>query len=190
MGRVGKRGKQRGGCQIGNAELVSNNITCRFDNTFQDRLIPELRLHDINDMDAANHYLQREFIPSVWDKTIRVVARNDAAEFTPVPEHIDLNDVCVMKDYRKIRSDHTFSYGNTFYLIESPLKRSIANQRIEIRTKDDNGFTAYFAGRRLEVSEVIEPTKNNGFSPTYSEVSTEAWRIRVLLSTLPSYGSY
>ena len=131
--------------------------------TFQDRLIPELRLHDINDMDAANHYLQREFIPSFWDKTIRVVARNDAAEFTPVPEHIDLNDVCVMKDYRKIRSDHTFSYGNTFYLIESPLKRSIAKQRIEIRTKDDNGFTAYFAGRRLEISEVIEPTKPSLF---------------------------
>jgi hypothetical protein len=43
------------------------------------------------------------------------------------------DDVCVQKEYRKIRNDHTFSYGNKFYLIESPLKHSIAKQKIEIR---------------------------------------------------------
>lgn len=131
--------------------------------TFQDRLIPELRLNGIADMVSANNYLQGTFIPQFWDKTIRVLPRNNTAEFTAVPEHINLNDVCVMKDYRKIRGDHTFSYGNKFYLIESPLKRSIAKQRIEIRTQDCRGFTAYFAGRRLTVSEVIEPTKPTMF---------------------------
>ena len=127
--------------------------------TFQDRLIPELRLNRITDMDGANNYLQRTFIPQFWDKNIKVVARNSVAEFAPVPRHLDLDDVFVTKDYRKIRSDHTFSYGNKSYLIESPLKHSIAKQRIEIRTRDSTGFTAYFAGRRLAVAEVIEPTK-------------------------------
>ena len=131
--------------------------------TFQDRLIPELRLNGIADMVSANNYLQGTFIPQFWDKNIKVMPRNNTAEFTAVPEHINLNDVCVMKDYRKIRSDHTFSYGNKFYLIESPLKRSIAKQRIEIRTQDCRGFTTYFAGRRLTVSEVIEPTKPTMF---------------------------
>jgi len=131
--------------------------------TFQDRLIPELRLNDIDDMDSANRYLQDTFIPQFWDKNIKVMARNNTAEFTAIPEHINLNDVCVMKDYRKIRSDHTFSYGNKFYSIESPLKRSIAKQRIEIRTQDSEGFTAHFAGRRLAVSEVTEPTKPSMF---------------------------
>ena len=54
-------------------------------------------------------------------------------EFTPVPKHINLDNVCVLKEYRKIRNDHTFSYGNKFYLIDSPLKYSIAKQKIEIR---------------------------------------------------------
>jgi len=49
--------------------------------------------------------------------------------------------------------------ANKFYLIESPLKHSIAKQKIEIRTCGDGDFIAYFAGRRLSVSEVIEPTK-------------------------------
>jgi len=131
--------------------------------TFQDRLIPELRLNNIEQRDSANRYLQDVFIPQYWQENIEVMARNEASEFTPIPEHINLDDVCVMKDYRKIRNDHTFSYDNKFYLIESPLKRSIAKQRIEIRTHDHEGFTAYFAGRRLMVSEVIEPTKPSLF---------------------------
>jgi len=121
--------------------------------TFQDRLIPELRLNNINHMDPANRYLQETFIPQYWQKQIQVNARSASSEFTALPAHIDLEEVCVMKDYRKIRNDHTFSYGNKFYLIESPLKRSIAKQRIEIRTRDNDGFSVYFAGRQLKVSE-------------------------------------
>ena len=159
---------QRACKELGIAIIFANSpqgkgrVERSFD-TFQDRLIPELRLNDIDDMDSANSYLQGTFIPRFWDKNIKVMPRNNTAEFTAVPEHINLDDVCVVKDYRKIRSDHTFSYGNKFYLIESPLKRSIAKQRIEIRTQDSKGFTAYFAGRRLAVSEVIEPTKPTMF---------------------------
>ena len=114
-------------------------------------------------MDSANRYLQDDFIPSFWSKHIEVMPRNGASEFTPVPEHIDLDDIFIVKDYHKIRSDHTFSYDNKFYLIESPLKHSIAKQKIEIRTGLDDNFIAYFAGRHLSVSEVIEPTKLSMF---------------------------
>ncbi|KIA76030.1 Uncharacterized protein YlbG [Parachlamydia acanthamoebae] len=44
-------------------------------------------------------------------------------------------------------------------MIESPLRHSIAKQKIEIRAQANGGFIAYFAGRCLAVSEVIEPTK-------------------------------
>ena len=145
-----------------NSPQGKGRIERSFD-TFQDRLVPELRLNDIQDMDSANRYLQDVFIPSFWRDQIEVMSRNEDSEFTPVPSHINLDDVCVVKDYRKIRSDHTFSYGNKFYLIESPLKHSIAKQKIEIRTGQDDGFEAYFAGRHLAVSEVIEPTKPSMF---------------------------
>jgi hypothetical protein len=65
----------------------------------------------------------------------------------------------VQKDYRKIRNDHTFSYGNKFYLIETLLKYSIAKQEIESRKQINGSFTAYVAGRELLFAEVIEPTK-------------------------------
>ncbi len=141
-----------------NSPQGKGRIERSFD-TFQDRLIPEFRLNKVNDMDSANRYLQNVFIPTFWHNHIEVISKNNTSEFTSVPEHINLDDVCVLKEYRKIRNDHTFSYGNKFYLIESPLKHSIAKQKIEIRTCRDDGFIAYFAGRHLAVSEVIEPTK-------------------------------
>ncbi|SFD80502.1 Transposase, partial [Pseudoalteromonas denitrificans DSM 6059] len=127
--------------------------------TFQDRLVPELRLKNIKDIASANAYLKHVFIPQFWQSHIQVKSKHQISEFTPLSKHINLNDICVIKEHRKIRNDHTFSYGNKFYLIDSPLKHSIANQKIEIRKTSKNGFTAHFAGRKLKVSEVSEPSK-------------------------------
>lgn len=143
-----------------NSPQGKGRIERSFD-TFQDRLVPELMLNHITDMISANDYLQEVFIPQFWQQKIVVDSKNQDSEFTAMPVHINLDDVCVQKEYRKIRNDRTFSYGNKFYLIESPLKHSIAKQKIEIRKINNNHFTAYFAGRHLAVSEVVEPRKSS-----------------------------
>lgn len=143
-----------------NSPQGKGRIERSFD-TFQDRLIPELRLQNVNDMQSANRYLKEVFIPNFWQKTIVVNAKNIASEFMPMPEYLNVDNICVQKEYRKIRNDHTFSYNNKFYLIQSPLRHSIAKQKIEIRKQCDGGFISYFAGCPLSVCEVIEPTKSS-----------------------------
>lgn len=128
-------------------------------------VIPELRLKKIKDIQTANRYLQEIFIPNFWNKRLTVIAKNLKSEFSPVPQYLNIDDICIQKEYRKIRNDHTFSFGNKFYLIESSLKNSIAKQKIEIRLQQNGSFTVYFAGRHLVVSEVIEPTKPALFDP-------------------------
>lgn len=140
-----------------NSPQGKGRIERAFD-TFQDRLVPELRLNNINDIAAANAYLKHVFIPQFWQSKVQVKSKQ-VPEFTPLSKHTNLDDICVIKDHRKIRNDHTFSYGNKFYLIDSPLKHSIANQKIEIRNTSKKGFTAHFAGRKLKISEVNEPSK-------------------------------
>lgn len=140
-----------------NSPQGKGRIERAFD-TFQDRLVPELRLNKINDMGAANKYLKEVFIPLYWNKNI-VVESNGSPEFVPLKNKTILQDVFILKEYRKIRNDHTFSYRNKFYLIDSSLKSSIAKQEIEIRTTHTGEFQAYFAGRKLSISEVIEPSK-------------------------------
>uniref|UniRef100_UPI0030CCF55C ISNCY family transposase n=1 Tax=uncultured Alteromonas sp. TaxID=179113 RepID=UPI0030CCF55C len=127
--------------------------------TLQDRLIPELRLNNISDMTGANSYLQHVFIPHFWRKRLIVKSRTSGTEYTPLPLYTNLDDICITKVYRKIRNDHTFSYGGKLYFIDSPLKHSIANQKIEIRTAKNKQFEVYFAGRKLQVTEVTEPEK-------------------------------
>jgi len=138
-----------------NSPQGKGRIERAFD-TFQDRLVPELRLNNIKDISAANAYLKHVFIPQFWQSQIQVKSKGSSSEFTPLSKHINLDDICVIKDHRKIRNDHTFSYCNKFYLIDSPLKHSIANQKIEIRNTSKKGFAAHFAGRKLKVSEIIE----------------------------------
>lgn len=156
---------QRACDELGIAIIFANSpqgkgrIERAFD-TFQDRLIPELRLENITEMADANRYLQSVFIPNYWAKNIVVNPKNPISEYTQVPKHIGLDEICLIKEYRKIRNDHTFSYGNQFYLIESKLKHSIAKQEIEIRTTvNSDSFTAHFADQTLDISKVVEPTK-------------------------------
>lgn len=58
-----------------NSPQGKGRIERSFD-TFHDRLIPELRLNNIADMDSANRYLQEEFIPNYWVKNVIVQPKN------------------------------------------------------------------------------------------------------------------
>lgn len=141
-----------------NSPEAKGRIERSFD-TLQDRLVPELRINQIINMQEANQYLKKVFIPTYWERQVLVKPENPVSEFSPIPSHINMEDIFVLKEYRKIRNDHTFSYKNSFYLIKSKLRFSIAKQAIEIRTPLNGQFQVYFAGRRLRVSEVVEPTQ-------------------------------
>ncbi len=131
--------------------------------TLQDRLVPEFRLNKITDMRRANQYLKDTFIPNYRCQYILVNERNAVAEFSKMPRHIDLDTILIRKAYRKIRNDHTFSFRNKLYLIDSPLTHSIAKQEIEIRLAPDDSFCADYIGRPLVTSEVVQPTKSSAY---------------------------
>jgi len=141
-----------------NSPQGKGRIERSFD-TFQDRLVPELRLHSVTDMESANRYLQEEFIPNYWVKNIMVQAKSARSGFKSLPPDLDLNTICVQKEYRTIRRDHTFSFDSKMYVIDSPLRYSIENQKVEIRCQFDGTFSAYFGHRRLDITELVEPRK-------------------------------
>ncbi|MCG9653660.1 ISNCY family transposase [Vibrio vulnificus] len=141
-----------------NSPQGKGRIERAFD-TFQDRLVPELRLHNITDMESANRYLHEEFIPKYWVKHVMVEPQSHRSAFRCLPPDLDLNTICVQKEYRTIRRDHTFSFDSKMYVIDSPIRYSIENQKVEIRCQFDGTFSAYFGHRRLDITELIEPCK-------------------------------
>lgn len=120
-------------------------------NTIQDRIIPEMRLRKIHRMPAANDYLQNQFLPNYWKNENTVTAKNPQTRYTALDSSIDLKQVLCLKEYRTVNKDHTLSWNGTEYSLHSPLKYSIYRQKIEIRTYQDLTWTAFFAGKPIEL---------------------------------------
>ena len=129
--------------------------------TLQDRLIPEMRIREIQNYEQANDFLQNQFLPNEYAPKFKVVPENLVSGYRPLPSHIDLNEVFCIKEERTCKRDHTFSWNNELYLIDSELKHSIYKQKIEIRTYQDLSWKVFFAGKEIQVSRVKEPEKQH-----------------------------
>jgi len=128
-------------------------------NTFQDRLIPEMRLRNIHSYECANSFLQEQFLPNEYASKFKVQPANLQSAYKVLPNGVDLHEVFCLKVDRKVNRDHTFSWGDQLYRIESPLKHSIYKQKLEIRTYQDLTWKAFFAGREIQVSLANLPAK-------------------------------
>jgi transposase-like protein len=127
--------------------------------TFQDRIIPEMRLKNIHRIPAANEYLQKQFIPNYWTPRNTVVPRNLESRYTPVPADKNLNEIFCLKEYRSVNRDHTLSWHGVTYQLDSPLKHSIRGQKIELRTYQDLKWVAYYAGKAIELRPAEPPQR-------------------------------
>lgn len=127
--------------------------------TLQDRLVPEMRIRKIRSYEAANHYLQSEFLPAEYNKKFKVVPSNLEPGWKSLPKEIDLNEIFCLKYLRTVKSDHTYSFNGQIYLIKSDLKYSIQNQKLEIRVYLDDTRRVYFADKEIETELYQQPVK-------------------------------
>lgn len=127
--------------------------------TFQDRIIPEMRIRNIQRMPTANEYLQNEFIPNYWIPRNKVVPHLLESRYKPVPKELNLSEVFCLKEYRSVKRDHTLSWDGKTYQLESPLKYSIRGQEIELRTYQDLKWVAFYAGKPIELKLVTPPER-------------------------------
>lgn len=126
--------------------------------TMQDRLIPEMRLRGIRSYQAANSYLQDQFLLNEYDKKFTVTPANLQTAYKPLPVGTDLNEIFCIKHYRMVKRDHTVPWQGKLYQIVSPVKYSIYKQKIEIRTYQDLSFKMFFAGKELPI-KLVNPLR-------------------------------
>jgi transposase len=127
--------------------------------TFQDRLIPEMRLRDIRSYERANEFLQEQFLPNEYATRFKVVPENLQTAYKPVPKEVNLREIFCIKEDRMVKRDHTFSLNDALFRIDSELKHSIYKQKIEVRTYTDLSRRFFFAGKPIEVSRVVARPK-------------------------------
>lgn len=112
--------------------------------TLQDRLIKELRLHNIPDIESANKFLQKKFIPA-FNKRFAVPARNPANLHKPLTEKekVALTSILSKQTTRTVQNDFTVSFNNQWYQL-LPNQPVTVCKRDEITVEERTDGTVHF----------------------------------------------
>jgi len=91
----------------------------RMNETFQDRLVKELRLAKINTVEDANEFIKKGFIPE-FSKRFNVVAKKEGNLHTKLvkKEINNLDHIFSVKELRKVRNDFVVQYKNRYLQLD------------------------------------------------------------------------
>ena len=85
----------------------------RLFNTFQDRVIKEMRLADVSRLEAANQFL-KGYLP-IYNRRFAVRPAQAADLHRPCPAHRELDRILCLKTTRCLRKDFTIAYQGGLY---------------------------------------------------------------------------
>ena len=108
--------------------------------TFQDRLLKELKLHEISSIEEANKYLHNVFL-SKFNKRFTKDPENPEPAWRVVPREINLDSVFSIKEQRTVMADNTISYKNRiFQILPDKYRISFAKAKVEVEKRLDESI--------------------------------------------------
>lgn len=134
----------------------------RLFNTFQDRVVKEMRLKGIKTMEEANKFMSW-YLP-VYAKRFAVRPAKDADMHRPIPEGIDLDKILCIKTKHALRNDWTVAHEGKLYQIEDnvPAKKVIVEERI------NGSMLIVYKDRSLKFKEITtRPEKEKEIKKEY-----------------------
>ncbi|MFI5120198.1 MAG: ISNCY family transposase, partial [Thermoanaerobaculia bacterium] len=120
----------------------------------QDRLVKELRLRGIKDLESANGFLSSEFLESVNEK-FGHGASSRVDYHRPVPKGLRLQDVFVFEDKRTVQNDWTVAWEGCWFQITGPkAQMPRRREKIVVRRRLDGSRVLLHHRRALEFHEI------------------------------------
>ena len=116
--------------------------------TFQDRLVSELRLADVRDIDAANRMLHR-FLPR-YNRRFVVPPAEPECAYRPVDPGLNLATVFCLKHMRTVGTDNVVRFkGRRLQVHPSHHRTSYARTRVEVHERMNGSLAIYHQSMRL-----------------------------------------
>lgn len=149
--------------------------------TLQDRLLKELRVRGVASREAANRYLEEEFL-SFWEERFTVPPADPTDAHRPLPEGADLERLFATTESRVIGRDFTIRYHNVRYQIsKAEAQPTMPGQRLVVEQRLDD--TLHFRWRDRYLSVVVAERrtvpstngKRNG-KPSASSKQRTPWK--------------
>lgn len=149
----------------------------RLFNTFQDRVVKEMRLQGIKNPEGGNKFLEK-YLP-VYNKRFVVSPVKEDNFHREVPEGLDLDSIFCIKTERVLRNDFTVSYNNKVYQV----KENVSGKKVIVEEKTDGKIVISYKGKALKFKELParperQPKPLYRFSPKkrYIPPADHPWR--------------
>jgi len=118
-------------------------------NTFQDRLVAELRLAGITTMAAGDTFLALTFLPA-FNAQFAVPPAIAASAYRSVPRGWDLERICAFHYARRVAADNTVRVENvTLQRAPGPGRRSYARAEADVVQCLDGAWRVYIGDRLI-----------------------------------------
>jgi transposase len=119
--------------------------------TLQDRLVKEMRLAGIDNLAAANHFLEMRFLPA-WEKRFTVAPRNPRNAHRRLDAQQRLEEILSVRVGRQVADDHTVSWdGNRWGVPREEVCAGLRGAQVEIERRLDGSHWLRFRGRYLRL---------------------------------------
>jgi len=119
--------------------------------TLQDRLVKELRLAGIDNLAAANHFLETRFLPE-WEERFTVAPRNPRNAHRRLGREHRLEEILSVRTARKVAQDYTVSWdGNSWGVPREEVCAGLRGAPVEIERRLDGSHWLRFRGRYLRL---------------------------------------
>ncbi len=125
---------------------------------FQDRLITELRLAGITNLEGANACLP-DFLTRYTARFAQPAASTESA-FRPWPADHDLEQIWCFKYRRTVANDNTLTLGpHHVQLLAGPHRHSYAQARVEVHERLDGTLAVFYQDQRLalQMLQAVSP---------------------------------
>jgi len=125
--------------------------------TFQDRLVTELRLAGASTIDEASLVLQ-EFLPR-FNARFAVAAEQPEAAYRPVRDELSLTEIVCLKNTRKVARDNTVKYQwRVLQLLPEADRPSYAGLRVDVLERADGELLIRYQGETVDYQEAPPPS--------------------------------
>ena len=120
----------------------------RMNGTLQDRLVKELRLHNISSLEAANAFAP--VFTADFNMRFAKIPRSDFNAHRPVRSEEDLERIFTWREWRKVSNRLTLQYDRILYLIQDqPEHRSLVHRYVEVAEYPDGRIELWADGTSL-----------------------------------------
>ena len=129
----------------------------RMAETFQDRLVTELRLAGASSISQANEILQ-QFLP-LFNARFTVAPEHSETAYRSLSAELSLNDRICIKHARKVARDNTVKYHwRVLQLLPDIGRPSYAGLRVEVLERADGELMIRYHGGAVDYQEAPQPS--------------------------------